>query len=178
MPELKTARLCLRSFRDDDLDVFAALTANEDFMRFSSGGPLDRAKTALLFENRIMARTRGNLPALFAVFMREQNELIGYCGFLPQTVDGTEELEIGYRLQPNYWNRGIATEAARAVRDHAFKDLKLARVISLIHPDNHASRRVVEKMGMKFEKQTTFKTFPTDVFAISRAEWQRLTSAA
>ncbi len=178
MPELTTSRLRLRSFRDDDLDAFAALTANENFMRFSGGGGLDREKTAALLENRIMMRTRANLPALFAVFVRNETRMIGYCGFLLQSVDEVEELEIGYRLHPDYWNRGIASEASQAVRDHAFHDLKLERVISLIHPDNHASRRVAEKMGMHFEKHTTFKTFPTDVFAISRAEWLCLMSGA
>jgi RimJ/RimL family protein N-acetyltransferase len=173
MSELETSRLYLRSFSDDDLDSFSALTAKEGFMRFSGGGTLDREKTAALLE-RIMIRTRQNLPAQFVIFDRAKTKLIGYCGFFLQTVDGVEELEIGYRLHPDHWNRGIASEASQAVRDHAFRDLKLERVISLIHPDNHASRRVAEKMGMKLEKHTTFKTFPTDVFAISRAEWERL----
>jgi RimJ/RimL family protein N-acetyltransferase len=65
----------------------------------------------------------------------------------------------------------LATEAATAVRDHAFLDLKLPRVISLIHPDNIASRRVAEKIGMTHEKETVFRGFPTIVFAISRGVW-------
>jgi RimJ/RimL family protein N-acetyltransferase len=97
--------------------------------------------------------------------------LIGYCGFFHQQVDGTEEIEIGYRLDPDYWSRGLATEGAQAVRDHAFRDLKLPRVISLIHPDNLPSRRVAEKSGMEIEKKTVFRGFPTLVFAISREQW-------
>jgi ribosomal-protein-alanine N-acetyltransferase len=57
------------------------------------------------------------------------------------------------------------------VRDHAFADLKLPRVISLIHPENLPSRRVAEKNGMKLEKQTVFRGFPTLVFAINRKQW-------
>jgi RimJ/RimL family protein N-acetyltransferase len=72
---------------------------------------------------------------------------------------------------PNIENKGLATEAARAVRDHAFADLKLPRVISLIHPDNIASRRVTEKNGTKIEKETGFRGFATLVFAITREEW-------
>jgi [ribosomal protein S5]-alanine N-acetyltransferase len=82
------------------------------------------------------------LPCLAA-----RNQLIGYCGFFHQEVDGTNEIEIGYRLHPNYWNKGLATGAAQAVRDNAFRDLNLSRVISLIHPENAASRRVAEKSG-------------------------------
>ncbi|MDQ6861734.1 MAG: GNAT family N-acetyltransferase [Verrucomicrobiota bacterium] len=177
MPELTTPRLHLRSFQDDDLDAFAILTANPDFMRFSGGGGLDRERTAALLE-RVMVRTRIGLPALFAVFDRAEAKLIGYCGFLPQTVDGVEELEIGYRLHPNWWGRGLATEAATAVRDYAFGELGRERVISLIHVDNTASRRVVEKLGMRLEKHTDFKGFPTAVFALTRGDCAQRPSAA
>jgi ribosomal-protein-alanine N-acetyltransferase len=85
-----------------------------------------------------------------------------------------EDVEIGYRLDSAYWNRGLITEAARAVRDHAFADLKLPRVISLVHPDNIPSRRVAEKIGMMAEKQITFRGFPTNVFSLSRNHWLAL----
>ena len=81
------------------------------------------------------------------------------------------KIEIGYRLHPNYWNKGVATEAAQAVRDHAFRDLNLSRVISLIHPENAASRRVAEKIRMQFERKTVFKGFPALVCTISREQW-------
>jgi RimJ/RimL family protein N-acetyltransferase len=172
MLTLTTARLHLRSFRDDDLTAFAALCANEGFMRFSGSGPLDAEKAGALLE-RILS-TRAGKPSQFAVFAGEPRQLIGYCGFFHQTVDGVEEIEIGYRLHPEFWNRGLATEAAQAVRDHAFRDLQLPRVISLIHPENHASERVALKNGMKLEKFTNFRGFPANVFAISRAEWEQL----
>jgi RimJ/RimL family protein N-acetyltransferase len=105
------------------------------------------------------------------VIFRRNNELIGYCGFLHQEVDGRSEIEIGYRLHPDYWNRGLGSEAAQAVRSHAFRDLSLPKVISLIHPDNIASRRVAEKNGMRIERETVFRGFPTLVFAITREQW-------
>ena len=64
--------------------------------------------------------------------------------------------------------RRFATEAATAVRNHAFADVKLKRVISLIHPNNIPLRRVAEKIGMHRERETIFKGFPTEVFAINR----------
>ena len=72
---------------------------------------------------------------------------------------------------PIYWNRGLITEGARAVRDHGFRDWKLSRVISLIHPENVPSRRVAEKNGMNIEKEITFRGFPTLVYAMAREEW-------
>jgi RimJ/RimL family protein N-acetyltransferase len=163
MPFLKTSRLLLRSFTGDDLDRMAELMADQDFMRFSLGA-FSREQTAGFLE-KVRARDRAGLPSQFAVIFAQNTRLIGYCGFFPQVVDEIEELEIGYRLDPAYWGCGIATEAARAVRDHGFDDLKLSRLISLIHPDNLASRRVAEKNGMTPEKETVFRGFPTIVFS-------------
>ena len=59
---------------------------------------------------------------MFAVIVRVEKRLIGYCGFFRQVVDEVNEIEIGYRLDPDYWNRGLATEAAQAVRDYALKN--------------------------------------------------------
>jgi RimJ/RimL family protein N-acetyltransferase len=164
---LETSRLLLRRFTEGDLEALAVLMSDIDFMRFSLG-PYSRGQTAI-FLDRILAGYRDQLPSQFAVILRAENRLIGYCGFFPQVVDNTEEIEIGYRLDSKYWGRGLATEAAQAVRDHAFNDLELDHVISLIHPDNVASRRVAEKNGMIPEKETEFRGFPTVVFGIRRS---------
>lgn len=164
---IETPRLILRYFVAEDLDALAALMANGDFMRFSSG-VFTREQTASFLFDRVIAPACAGLPSQFALIEREENQMIGYCGFFRQVVDGVAEIEIGYRLHPDYWNRGLATEAVRAVRDHAFDVLQLERVISLIHPDNHASRRVTEKNGMSLEKETIFRGFPTLVFSTAR----------
>lgn len=164
---LETRRLTLRRFTMEDFDVLAELMSDAQFMRFSRG-VLTREQTAAFLE-RILDGYREDAPSQFGVIIRTENKLIGYCGFFRQTVDDVEEIEIGYRLDSKYWGRGLATEAARAVRDHAFNDLKLDHVISLIHPDNIASRRVAEKNGMIPEKETVFHGFPTIVFGIRRS---------
>jgi RimJ/RimL family protein N-acetyltransferase len=167
--QLETERLILRSFREEDVDVMAQLFANPEFMRFSLGVFTERKKTVDFIE-KVMSWDRASMPSQFAVVPRAENAVIGYCGFHHHPeVPG--EVEIGYRLHPDYWNRGFITEAARAVRDHAFADLKLPRVISLIHPENIPSRRVAEKNGMTIQNQITFRGFPTLVYAITREEW-------
>ena len=147
----------------------AELFANPDFMRFSLGIYTERKKTVDFIE-KVMGWDRAGIPSAFAVTLRGENAIVGYCGFHHHPeVPG--EVEIGYRLNPDYWNRGLITEAARAVRDHAFADLKLARVISLVHPENIPSRRVAEKNGMKVENEITFRGFPTLVYAMNREQW-------
>jgi ribosomal-protein-alanine N-acetyltransferase len=167
--QLETERLILRFFREEDMDAMAQLFANPDFMRFSLGVFTERKQTVAFIE-KVMGWNRTGIPSQFAVVPRGEDAIVGYCGFF-QHVEVPGEIEIGYRLHPDYWNRGLITEAARAVRDHGFRDWKLSRVISLIHPENIPSRRVAEKNGMKVEKEITFRGFPTLVYAISRQEW-------
>jgi [ribosomal protein S5]-alanine N-acetyltransferase len=166
---LETPRLILRPFTIEDLDRMAELMANKDFMRFSMG-PLTREKVQD-FLDKVIGWDCDGLPSQFAMIIRSSSALAGYCGFFHHEVDGKMEIEIGYRLDSNFWNRGLTTEAARAVRDHGFRDLKLDYVISLIHPENVPSRRVAEKNGMTLERETTFRGFPTFVFSITRQRW-------
>jgi len=169
MPILETERLILRSFRADDVDAMAQLFANPDFMRFSLGVFTERKQTVAFIE-KVMGWDRARIPSQFAVVPRREERIVGYCGFF-QHPEVPGQNEIGYRLHPDYWNRGLISEAARAVRDHGFTVLKLPRVISLIHPENIPSRRVAEKNGMKVEREITFRAFPTLVYAISREQW-------
>jgi [ribosomal protein S5]-alanine N-acetyltransferase len=175
MTILETSRLTLRPFREEDVDLLSGLMANQDFMRFSLG-VCTREQTQTVLE-KFLSWKRAGRPSPFAVLARSNSTLIGYCGFLHWRLDGRDEIEIGYRLHSDYWNQGIATEAATAVRDHAFRDLELSRVISLIHPENIPSRRVAEKIGMTLEKQTTFRGFPTNVFSLSRDRWAKESAA-
>ena len=169
--ELQARRLILRPFRADDLDTLATLMANPEFMRFSLG-PHAREQTEASLQ-KFLSWDEAGLPSPFAVILRENPGVLGYWGFLYHP-EVPEEIEIGYRLDSAYWNRGLITEAARAVRDHAFIDLKLPRVISLVHPDNIPSRRVTEKIGMTVEKQITFRGSPTNVFLLLLDQWLAL----
>jgi ribosomal-protein-alanine N-acetyltransferase len=122
---LETSRLILRPFAADDLDRIAELMANKDFMRFSMG-PMTREQTQR-FLDKVIGWDRDGLPSQFAMIMRSSGALAGYCGFFHQEVDGVNEIEIGYRLQRDFWNLGLTNEAARGVRGHGFHDLKLER---------------------------------------------------
>jgi ribosomal-protein-alanine N-acetyltransferase len=165
---LQTQRLILRPWEEADLERWVELFANPGFMRFSGVPYYSREKTAAVV-HKILEWNKTGQPSQFAVIIDET--IAGFCGFLHQEVDGQKEIEIAYRLHPDFWSRGIGTEAARAVRDHAFRDLQLSRVISIIHPDNAPSRRVAEKNGMRIEKEAMFKGFPSLVYAISRNAW-------
>ena len=79
-------------------------------------------------------------------------EFAGDCGLTWQAVNGRPELEVGYHVRAEMQGRGYATEAAAACRDFARNILEAAHLVAIIHPDNTASRRVAEKIGLKFEE--------------------------
>ena len=92
---------------------------------------------------------------LFAVILKSNGLLIGDCGLEHMEVEGDSAIELGYDFWSDYWNQGFATEAAAAVRDHAFTVLALPSLISLVRVGNEASKRVSEKIGMHLVAKIT-----------------------
>ena len=93
-----------------------------DVMRFSESGPFTR-KQSKDFIEKCLINYRDKGFGLFAVEDKVDHIVIGYCGFYFQLIEGVEEIEIGYRLHPKYWNRGIATETSKAVQEYGFNQL-------------------------------------------------------
>ena len=96
---------------------------------------------------------------LWATILKEDESYIGRCGLINQTIEGRDDVEMGYLIKRELWNRGLTTEAAMAIRDHAFNELNISRLISIIHPLNIASQRVAEKVGMRLERMAPFKSW-------------------
>ena len=92
---------------------------------------------------------------LFSVILKSEGILIGDCGLEHLEVEGDLATELGYDFRSDYWNQGFATEAASAVRDYAFNVLQLPSLISLIRVGNEGSKRVSEKIGMRFVVEIT-----------------------
>jgi RimJ/RimL family protein N-acetyltransferase len=136
-----TPRLVLRRFAPEDAAAFAEINADPLVMRFV-GGPLSRAASDALLARFV---DEGDL-ARWAV--ERDGRLLGFCGLGKHPV--ADDLEIGWRLASHAWGQGLATEAATAVRDLAFGRFGLPRIVAVIHPDNTASVRVAQKIGMAY----------------------------
>jgi RimJ/RimL family protein N-acetyltransferase len=93
---------------------------------------------------------------LWAAILKETGEFTGQCGLMPQEVEDRREVEIGYLFLRRFWKRGLATEAASASRDYGFIVLGRDRLVSLIDAANVPSKRVAERIGMRFEKKVTW----------------------
>jgi RimJ/RimL family protein N-acetyltransferase len=147
-PTLRTARLILREWRDEDREPFAAMNADPRVAEFL-GGPIDRAASdAMVDRIRAHFRERG-----FGAWAVEIVGCAGFAGFLGLAVPRFEAhftpcVEIGWRLATEYWGNGYATEAGRAALAFGFEDLGLTELVSFTVPANVRSRRVMERLGM------------------------------
>ncbi|MCP5095577.1 MAG: GNAT family N-acetyltransferase [Chloroflexi bacterium] len=150
---LETERLVLRKFEFSDHHALNQLLGDDEVMESSMEGVMDSKEILHWLGERMEEYKNNNDVNVFGVVDKSSTELIGYCGlFHFSEIDGRPEIEIGYRLIRKVWGCGFATEAAMAVRNYAFSDLQLKRLIALIEPKNKRSIRVAEKLGMSFEK--------------------------
>ncbi len=170
---IATRRLLLRPMRPEDVDDLLPIFADPKVMA-SFGGILFDHGQMEQWVGRNLEHQEQHGYGLFSVIHKTDQRLIGDCGLEHLEADGTREAELGYDLRSDYWNQGLATEAAAAVRDHAFRVLRLPRLISLIRTGNVASRRVAEKIGMRHAADTTRHGQTYWLFALSRDAFQQL----
>ena len=130
-----------------DADSLFQLTSNLQVMRYFPKA-LNYVENSQMIE-KILDQYEKHGYCFWKLMLRDGTEFIGIAGLLHQVIDGNVETEISYRIKPQYWNFGFATEAAQACKEYAEKVLKKNRLISIIHPENIASKCVVEKLGAK-----------------------------
>jgi [ribosomal protein S5]-alanine N-acetyltransferase len=98
--------------------------------------------------------------------LKESDLLIGYCGLAIDKIDDRDEPEIGYRLDSKFWGEGFATEAASASIQYGFDRIELPYILGAAQRQNVASIRVLEKLGMTFDRETIFRGVAMDVYKI------------
>jgi RimJ/RimL family protein N-acetyltransferase len=163
---LETERLRLRPYRLEDLDDLHGMLSDPEHMRWYPA-PFDRVTSRAWLERQIAAYgSRGF--ALWIVEDRATGEFLGTAGPTVQIVEDVEEVEIGWHTRPGRKGEGIAPEAATAARDWAFANLDVDHLISLVRPENLASVRVAEKLGMHVDREADYKGLQHRVYRIDR----------
>lgn len=172
--EVETKRLLLRLWRVDDLEPLAEIFAKEPVWRypFKRGWTLQETQD---FLNRKINEWQDRGFSQWAVEVKGGPQLIGFLGlappeFLPEVMP---TVEVGWRLDPAWWGRGFATEGGRAALDFAFDTLGLDEVVSIYEPENVASGRVMERLGMRPFVDTTHPSLgvPLRVYKVTASEW-------
>lgn len=165
---LETERLLLRQLESHDLDSLLRLYSDPEVRRYFPEATLTLAETRAELEWHQNGHPQHPDLGLWATILKETRQFIGRCGLLPWTIDGQDEVEIAYLIAKPCWGQGLGTEAATSLRDYAFEQLGLKRLICLIDKDNQASKRVAEKIGMAFEKEGRDALGPFHLYALHR----------
>ena len=144
--QLETARLRLRLFTPDDVQLMYNLSTDPEVMKYADTPVRDIEEAKKRLEQGPLADYKNYGYGRFAVELKETGEMIGFCGikYLPEI----DLHEVGYRYMKEHWGRGIGTEAAEVCVGFARDDLKISKLIALIMAGNSASIRLAEKLGM------------------------------
>jgi len=179
---LETERLILRRLTDADVENVFALDSDPAVMRFINGGkPTPRE----VIETETLPRLlddygRADGYGLWAAIEKSTCEFIGWLSLRPDEGD-LENVELGYRLRQSAWGKGYATEGSQALVDKGFSDLGAQRIFATTMTVNAASRRVMEKVGLKYVR-TFHESWPESIegteegdveYALTRSEWER-----
>jgi ribosomal-protein-alanine N-acetyltransferase len=153
---LTTERLLLRRWRDADRLPFQRLNADPRVMEFMPGLLSPEASDELIVRVEEHFERHGFGP--FAAEYRADGKFLGYVSLWVPNFDAhfMPAVEIGWRLNADYWGRGLATEGARVVAHHALTELGLDSLVSFTVPENLRSRRVMEKLGMTHDARDDF----------------------
>jgi RimJ/RimL family protein N-acetyltransferase len=173
---IETERLLLEPLDVSRLDAFVALTADPDTMRhWWAGGPFSREVAERNFAASL-ARLRDHGFGRRWIVDKATGAGLGFTEtkYFGEGYDDVspDEVEIEWMLAPPVWGRGYATEAGAAVRDEAFVRLELESIVAEHHPANAASGRVIEKLGLEFERDVVARNgWPSRRYRLTRKQW-------
>lgn len=158
---IETERLVLREITLNDTEEMFQLYSNPDVLKYT-GEPVVASIEEM--EQAIQVRISNYKKygyGRWATFLKNEMQFIGWAGlaYLPEF----DEIDLGYRFLPNYWGMGFATEASDAILTYGFDKLKLKRIIAIAMKENKASIKVMEKVGMEFDKFAPYEPGGEDV---------------
>ena len=165
---LETKRLVLKPLNPSHLDDLFALRSDPEVMKYI--GESGSIQTREEVENFIQCGTgyyeKYGLD-FFSVFEKETGEFVGQAGLFHVGFNVNQsDIELAYRLHTKYWNRGYATELAKALIDYGFYKLSLPKIIAAVRPENERSRKVMEKAGMSYIGIVDFRGKPWPCYEI------------
>ncbi|GGC96353.1 GNAT family N-acetyltransferase [Undibacterium terreum] len=156
---IETERLLLRPFTTDDAEAYFPLCVIPEVIRYVGNKPMASVEEvrASLLEGPVTDYKKYGFGR-FAVVWKESGQLIGFSGlkYMPPFA----EVELGYRLLPEFWGKGLAQEAGKASIKFGKESLNLTKLIALVHPENEGSANVARKLGFEVEKQVRMELVP------------------
>lgn len=157
--KLETERLILRPVEMRDVEGMFLLDSNPNVHTFLGNKPVKKIEESIGYIKNLQNQYQENGIARFAVIHKESGEFLGWSGIKFITEEENNHInfyEIGYRFREEFWGKGFAYESAKAWYDYAFNELKVETLYASAHIDNLASRKVLEKIGLKLKNEFTW----------------------
>jgi RimJ/RimL family protein N-acetyltransferase len=165
---VETRNLILRPFTLEDAEAYLPLISLPEIIRYTGDVPassVDEAREVL--RTRPLSDYAVHGYGRMAVIEKASGRLVGFSGL--KYLDDLGEVDVGYRFLPDCWGRGYATESARVLMEQGVREHGIRRMVGMVHPGNPASARVLEKLGLRYERDlepdengVAFRLFATD----------------
>ena len=168
--QIETGRLRMRPLTMNDLDRVHSIWNDASVRRYLwDDKPVSKELAADVLAQSVTSFESDGV-GLCGVALKEDDELIGFCGF--RFFDDPPEVEVLYGLLPDHWGKGLASEATVAMLRYGFEELKLERIYAGADPPNQASFRVMERAGMRFIKRTEVGGLEAIYYVVAREDFK------
>ncbi len=154
---IETERCIMREFKIEDAPFMYRLNLHPEIFKFTTDPPFENIEKTVEFIKEYSAYSQMGIGR-WTIELKEGNKYLGWCGL--KYIAEENEVDIGYRLLPEYWGNGYAVEAAIACCQFGLHELGLKRIVARIHKQNFKSIRVAEKMKMVYEKDLDYDGVP------------------
>jgi RimJ/RimL family protein N-acetyltransferase len=171
---IETERLILREFRETDLEDFFEMDSNPEVHKYLGNNPVKTVEQTREVIVNIRKQYIENGIGRWAAIEKSSGNFIGWSGlkFIREYENNHINFyDVGYRLSPEYWGKGYATESAKAAIEYGFTKINMNEIIGSANIENKASRRALEKCGLKFIEHFMWKDIKCDWLKITKEEW-------
>ncbi|PKR77292.1 N-acetyltransferase [Halalkalibacillus sediminis] len=169
--KLETDRLVIKNYTENEFPFLNSMLTNPRMMKYIGDGKIKNHDQSKAFFERILSGSyEGSIYGLKLIMKKDELQPIGHAGLVKQVVDDREEVEVGFWIDETYWNEGYAKEVAKSLKVYAFEELNISRLISIIQPENKASSKVAEFIGMKLEKNCEFNGQGVNIYSVNKSQ--------
>lgn len=173
---LETNRLVLRSLTKADSQGILKLDSNPEVLKYIGIKPIQKIGEAENTIKRIQQQYKDFGVGRLAIIQKETGEFMGWAGlkFEREIRREFDYYDLGYRLLPEFWGKGIGTEAALETLKYGFGILKLEQICAAAHIKNKASDRIITKVGLEFKEKFFFDGIECKWYSLDRTKWNQL----
>lgn len=171
---IETQRLIIKSWQEDQVQDFLELTQDDGLnLHLITHYRQPDAEAALKWIRSARQVNQETRLGKWAVWEKDSSTLIGLGGLTPWQFDGEKMVDITYRFREAAWGKGYGMELAKALCQYAFDEINLPEITATITPDNIGSKKILEKLGMNFDRRILLLNVETDMFRLEKENFPR-----